>query len=166
MITGTLHISWDCSRNNDSGWNTDKIVEGNWGIASPNYPNEYPNNVSCKWSIRDLSGGKIELNIYDIQTEVCRSSLDPSKSCNEPCRYDYLEIHDGNSSQMGDRLCGNITGLYRKENNSTSSFHHHPSPLFPLKTVVSFTDNLDLYWRSDESISSKGFKISVKTNGK
>ena len=125
-----------------------------------------PNNVSCKWSIRDLSGGKIELNIYDFQTEVCRSSLDPSKSCNEPCRYDYLEIHDGNSSQIGDRLCGNITGLYRNENNSTSPYHQHPSPWFPLKTIVSYTDNLDLYWRSDESISSKGFKISVKSNGK
>ena len=54
-------------------------------IASPNYPENYPDNLNQKeYTIRVAIGKKVELTIEDLEIELCAD-------CNE---CDYLQIYD------------------------------------------------------------------------
>ncbi|UYV74089.1 hypothetical protein LAZ67_11002076 [Cordylochernes scorpioides] len=50
-------------------------------FASPNYPSQYPNQISCVWIIRGFPGQSVQLTIYDLNLEG-----DPL------CRFDYLKV--------------------------------------------------------------------------
>uniref|UniRef100_A0A8C5BSA6 CUB domain-containing protein n=1 Tax=Gadus morhua TaxID=8049 RepID=A0A8C5BSA6_GADMO len=65
-------------------------------ITSPNYPQQYPNNMDCVWVI---SPGYevIELEFLHVELE------------GSDCRFDGIQVYDGpsiNQRQLG-RLCGN-----------------------------------------------------------
>ena len=51
-------------------------------LQSPNYPNIYPNNKDCTWTISVPNGQQIKLNVTDFSMEGYSRS----------CLYDYLEI--------------------------------------------------------------------------
>nr|XP_008192422.1 PREDICTED: cubilin [Tribolium castaneum] len=56
-------------------------------IKSPGYPNNYPLNIECTWTIQVKPGHQILLNVTDFQLEHYTT-----------CRYDWLEIRNGGSS--------------------------------------------------------------------
>lgn len=75
-----------------------QTTELNGTLSSPGYPSNYPSNADCIWVISAPSGHYIELTfkVFDIYKE------------GRGCRYDYVEIRDGNSrdSPSLGRHCG------------------------------------------------------------
>ena len=57
-------------------------------LTSPYYPRRYPSNEKCSWKIIASKEERILLFIEDIHIANCGSS----------CTCDYLEIHNGSSS--------------------------------------------------------------------
>jgi cubilin len=70
-------------------------------IASPDYPDNYPSNVSCQWSISaNSSSSVVVLKLLDFFLEGTLLS----------CSTDYVEIYDGSSSNSSriQLLCGQV----------------------------------------------------------
>ena len=66
----------------------------NGTITSPSYPDNYPGNADCIYTISQPTGTVILLNFLSMDIED-----------DSTCRHDYLEIRDG--STVLDKLCGN-----------------------------------------------------------
>ena len=71
-------------------------------LASPSYPDNYPNNADCIYTISQQTGTVILLNFLSMDIQICTHNW-----C-DPCFFDYLEIRDGPSadSSLLERLCG------------------------------------------------------------
>ena len=69
-------------------------------ITSPDYPENYPNNADCIYTIYQPTGTVILLNFLSMDIKMISHSGD--------C-YDYLEIRDGPSddSPLLGKQCGN-----------------------------------------------------------
>ncbi|XP_018577861.1 cubilin-like [Anoplophora glabripennis] len=97
-------------------------------IKTPNYPDEYPASKDCKWTITVPSGQQILLNVTDFDLEYYIS-----------CRYDWLEIRNGGTSNSP--LLGKYCGTK-----------------IP-KQIPSHTNKLYLHFTSDPNRGGRGFKI-------
>ena len=65
-------------------------------IISPNYPYGYDDGLNCQVTI--TFSGKVSIVFEDFDLYY-----------RERCDYDWLEVHDGNSSEsdmIGEKLCG------------------------------------------------------------
>lgn len=106
-------------------------------ITSPNYPQNYPQNIDCFWVISVPNGEAVKIDFED------EFYIEPSDNC----LHDYLELHDGSNlnAELISRLCGNT----------------RPS------TQVSTGSFLLLRFRTDTSVTHKGFKAkySIATCG-
>ncbi|CAG9855166.1 unnamed protein product [Phyllotreta striolata] len=78
------------------------VCEGNYYtpsgvIKSPRYPEPYPNNRECTWTINVPPGQQITLNVTNFDIEFYAG-----------CRYDWLEIRNGgtSSSPLIGKYCG------------------------------------------------------------
>uniref|UniRef100_A0A8C7A696 NADH-cytochrome b5 reductase-like n=1 Tax=Nothoprocta perdicaria TaxID=30464 RepID=A0A8C7A696_NOTPE len=66
-------------------------------ITSPDYPENYPNNAECRWSIRAAAGTSVRLVFADFQVEN-----------DDECSFDYVALFDGATAaaaRLG-RYCG------------------------------------------------------------
>ena len=69
--------------------NCNRTLSGYSGIIeSPNFPNSYPNNLNCSWTIYVNRGNTInmEFSHFDLETGA------------QKCTFDYLEITEINNS--------------------------------------------------------------------
>ncbi|XP_063226608.1 cubilin [Bacillus rossius redtenbacheri] len=102
-------------------------------LHTPFYPGNYPANKLCTYEIALPLGYAINLNFLDFDVEDLSY---PS------CNYDYVEIHDGDTTNStligGRRYCG--------EDNE-----HVPPP------VQSTLNHLLIVFHTDGSVSNKGF---------
>ncbi|XP_028390641.1 cubilin-like [Dendronephthya gigantea] len=67
-------------------------------LKSPLYPSLYPNSIDCNWTISGTNGSRVSLTFRSFSLES-----------DSRCRYDYLDVYDGDSSyasKLG-RYCGN-----------------------------------------------------------
>ncbi|MXQ91207.1 hypothetical protein E5288_WYG006837 [Bos mutus] len=64
-------------------------------LASPEYPNNYPNNVECRWVIRAAGPATIKLVFVDFQVEG-----------SEQCTYDYVAVLGGPGPSREHHYCG------------------------------------------------------------
>ncbi|NXK03516.1 CDCP2 protein, partial [Herpetotheres cachinnans] len=106
-------------------------VKGNF--SSPRYPNFYPNNLKCQWSIQLPPGYRVKVFFLDMELEG-RSSLTGS------CDYDHLAAFDGgaeNGSLLG-RWCGRES----------------------LAPVTSRSNQLLLVLHTDRNTAKRGFSIA------
>ncbi|NXX15283.1 CDCP2 protein, partial [Podargus strigoides] len=106
-------------------------IKGNF--SSPRYPNFYPNNLKCQWSIQLPPGYRVKVFFLDMELEG-RSSLTGS------CDYDHLAAFDGgteNGSLLG-RWCG----------------RESPAP------VTSRHNQLLLVLHTDRNMAKRGFSIA------
>ncbi|CAK8680068.1 unnamed protein product [Clavelina lepadiformis] len=71
------------------------ITEDSGNISSPNYPNDYSNNLNCNWTILAPPNKLIEVEFVDFHLQSCSFSL-----------KDYLNIHDGEEQYAGISFCG------------------------------------------------------------
>ena len=69
----------------------------NGTLTSPSYPDNYPDNADCVYTISQPNGTAIVLTFQSMDIEV-----------ESTCAYDYLEIRDGSSdgSPLLAKLCG------------------------------------------------------------
>ncbi|XP_027132680.1 cubilin, partial [Larimichthys crocea] len=97
-------------------------------ITSPNYPQNYPQNIDCIWVISVPNGEAVQIDFED------EFYIEPADSC----VHDYLELRDGSTSNAGliSLLCGNT----------------RPS------TQHSTSSSMLLRFRTDNSVTHKGFK--------
>ncbi|XP_071062991.1 LOW QUALITY PROTEIN: cubilin [Pseudochaenichthys georgianus] len=106
-------------------------------ITSPNYPQNYPQNIDCVWVISVPNGEAVQIDFEDDFYIESTSS----------CAYDYLELLDGSTSNdvVIVHLCGNT----------------RPS------TQHSSGSSMLLRFRTDTSVTHKGFKAkySIATCG-
>ncbi|XP_063063043.1 cubilin [Engraulis encrasicolus] len=106
-------------------------------IMSPNYPSNYPQNIDCIWVISVPNGEAVQL---DFEGDF---NIEPHTDC----RYDYLEVRDGSSSDsdLMARLCGSMR----------PSTQHSTGPVMYLR------------FRTDTSQTHVGFKAkySIATCG-
>jgi hypothetical protein len=63
-------------------------------IESPNYPNNYPNDVVCVWNINGTEGQGLKVNAEDFETEASPG-----------CAYDWLNIQDLTESVDLGKFC-------------------------------------------------------------
>ncbi|KFQ39593.1 CUB domain-containing protein 2, partial [Mesitornis unicolor] len=106
-------------------------IKGNF--SSPQYPDFYPNNLKCQWSIQLPPGYRVKVFFLDMELEG-RSSLTGS------CDYDHLDAFDGgteNGSLLG-RWCG----------------RESPAP------VTSRSNRLLLVLHTDRNTAKRGFSIT------
>uniref|UniRef100_A0A8C3BIF2 CUB domain containing protein 2 n=1 Tax=Cairina moschata TaxID=8855 RepID=A0A8C3BIF2_CAIMO len=106
-------------------------IKGNF--SSPQYPNFYPNNLQCQWSIQLPPGYRIKIFFLDLELEA-RSSLTGG------CDYDRLSAFDGgaeNASLLG-TWCGRDS----------------PAP------ITSRGHRLLLVLRTDRSTAKRGFSLA------
>ena len=90
-------------------------------LKSPGFPNNYPNNKICYWTITVPFGFSVTL---DFETfEVSQNA--------PPCQYDYVEIRDGGNltSKILGKFCGNtLPGSIRSTGNQLFvTFHSSAS---------------------------------------
>ena len=100
-------------------------------ITSPNHPEYYPNNQSCRTVIRFAEERRVSLTFLAF-------NLDGGTGCN----YDWLEIRDGdnaNASLIGPKLCGN----------------QRPGQ------IISNGNALYIFFHADHKGAGSGFKIRV-----
>ena len=71
----------------------------NGNFTSPSYPDNYPANEDCIYTISQPIGTVIMLNLLSMDIES-----------HSTCGFDYLEIRDGPSddSPLLGKLCGNV----------------------------------------------------------
>ena len=96
----------DCTNGNDetrnlcqnSGECGGKLTTSSGILTSPSYPQNYPENTDCVYTISQPIGTIIIMNLVSMDIEQ-------SDSCN----YDYIEIRNGLSedSPVLQKLCGN-----------------------------------------------------------
>ncbi|XP_055294887.1 tolloid-like protein 2 [Sitodiplosis mosellana] len=94
---GGFQISYDTARSGCGGMFTN-AQSGT--ISSPNYPQPYPADMQCDYSIQVARGSTIKLVVTDL---IMETSLD--------CSYDYIAIHDGPNA--GSKLLGIYCHQYR-----------------------------------------------------
>ncbi|KAK6108635.1 CUB domain family protein [Brugia pahangi] len=101
-------------------------------IQSPNYPNEYNNNLSCSWSIILESSRPILAKFLTMDIEESPS-----------CKKDGITMHsspiyaDGNAN---DRLCGSLSGWNKTFSNG----------------------RLFIGFATDSNTAGKGFQLQLK----
>ncbi|XP_076817749.1 transmembrane protease serine 9-like [Clavelina lepadiformis] len=71
------------------------ITEDNGSISSPNYPDDYNNNLNCNWTIVAPPEKLIEMKFIDFQLETCYDNL-----------ADSVTIYDGDEQYTGAPFCG------------------------------------------------------------
>uniref|UniRef100_A0A3Q3BSN1 CUB domain containing protein 2 n=1 Tax=Haplochromis burtoni TaxID=8153 RepID=A0A3Q3BSN1_HAPBU len=108
-------------------------VSGNF--SSPNFPNIYPNNINCHWSITLAAGYRIKL-FFPLMDLEDRNSL------SDECDYDSVAVYDGNSQT--DALMGRWCG------------REHPSSL------VSKGNKLLVVLSTDRNEAHRGFTASYQ----
>ncbi|KAF6722152.1 Cubilin [Oryzias melastigma] len=84
---------WDGTQTGCGG----TLTTATGGFSSPNYPLPYHPNAECYWNIRTNQGNKVELTFSDFHLESSQG-----------CSFDYLAVHDGDSSSapLLAKLCG------------------------------------------------------------
>ncbi|KAL0200289.1 hypothetical protein M9458_003476, partial [Cirrhinus mrigala] len=65
-----------------------KNISGNF--TSPHYPNIYPNNINCHWTITLAAGYRIKLFFPFLD-------LEDRNSLTDMCDYDSVAVYDGDS---------------------------------------------------------------------
>ncbi|XP_072296554.1 CUB domain-containing protein 2 [Eucyclogobius newberryi] len=82
-----------------------QVLSGiNGNFSSPHYPNIYPNNVNCHWSVSLSPGYRIKLFFPVVDLEERNSQTDE-------CEFDSVAVHDGES--QADALLGRWCGKDR-----------------------------------------------------
>ncbi|OXB70146.1 UNVERIFIED_CONTAM: hypothetical protein H355_013954 [Colinus virginianus] len=103
------------------------LTKLNGTITTPGWPKEYPPNKNCVWQVVAPTQYRISMKFEFFELEG-----------NEVCKYDYVEIRSGLSSDS--KLHGKFCGTEVPE------------------VITSQYNNMRIEFRSDNTVSKKGFK--------
>ncbi|VDI63535.1 Hypothetical predicted protein [Mytilus galloprovincialis] len=100
-LTSTTPVPTASNTTTPSNVSCDESYIGSYGwIESPNYPNNYPNSVTCNYFIMSRRLLPLTLHFVDFEVEASSSG----------CNYDHVTIYDGassNGTQLA-RYCGSF----------------------------------------------------------
>lgn len=106
-------------------------IKGNF--SSPRYPNFYPNNLKCQWSIQLPPGYRVRIFFLDMD-------LEGQSSLTGGCDYDHVSAFDSgaeNGSLLG-QWCG----------------QESPAP------ITSRSNRVLLVLHTDRNMARRGFSIA------
>ncbi|XP_044537617.1 tolloid-like protein 1 [Gracilinanus agilis] len=103
------------------------LTKLNGTITTPGWPKEYPPNKNCIWQVVAPTQYRISMKFEFFELEG-----------NEVCKYDYVEIRSGLSSDS--KLHGKFCGAEVPE------------------VITSQFNNMRIEFKSDNTVSKKGFK--------
>ncbi|XP_047573691.1 tolloid-like protein 1 isoform X4 [Lutra lutra] len=103
------------------------LTKLNGTITTPGWPKEYPPNKNCVWQVVAPTQYRISMKFEFFELEG-----------NEVCKYDYVEIWSGLSSES--KLHGKFCGAEVPD------------------VITSQFNNMRIEFRSDNTVSKKGFK--------
>uniref|UniRef100_G1TEH0 Metalloendopeptidase n=1 Tax=Oryctolagus cuniculus TaxID=9986 RepID=G1TEH0_RABIT len=103
------------------------LTKLNGTITTPGWPKEYPPNKNCVWQVVAPTQYRISMKFEFFELEG-----------NEVCKYDYVEIWSGLSSEA--KLHGKFCGAEVPE------------------VITSQFNNMRIEFKSDNTVSKKGFK--------
>ncbi|QQP52138.1 Cubilinlike, partial [Caligus rogercresseyi] len=66
-----------------------ELTSGRGRISSPNYPDPYPINVECVWTLGGWPGNRVRFQLINFNIEE-----------SEGCNKDYLELHENGPSDI------------------------------------------------------------------
>lgn len=104
-------------------------------ITSPNYPNNYPDDITCTWQISPEKS-HVNLTIEDFM-------LEGSKTCRD---FDFVKIKVKKGRYGSDEI--NVCGLL--------------SPRV-LPSIKLDGDSVEITFKSDLNVNARGFKISYRS---
>ena len=88
-------------------------------LTSPSYPNNYPDDADCVYTISLAPGTQIQLIVQSMDIEYHSVHNDDygfyhQNNGGVTCMFDYLEIYDGPSEQspLIDEYCGDARVIY------------------------------------------------------
>lgn len=124
----------------------------NGTISTPGWPKEYPPNKNCVWQVVAPTQYRISMQFeaFELEgNEVIRIQLasacvhvppisGETDSCLQVCKYDYVEVRSGLSSDS--KLHGKYCGTEVPE------------------VITSQYNNMRIEFKSDNTVSKKGFK--------
>ncbi|KAK1175725.1 tolloid-like protein 1 isoform X1 [Acipenser oxyrinchus oxyrinchus] len=103
------------------------LTKLNGTITTPGWPKEYPPNKNCVWQVVAPTHYRISMQFEFFELEG-----------NEICKYDYIEVRSGLSSDS--KLHGKYCGTEVPE------------------VITSQYNNMRIEFKSDNTVSKKGFK--------
>ncbi|RXM97483.1 Tolloid-like protein 1 [Acipenser ruthenus] len=103
------------------------LTKLNGTITTPGWPKEYPPNKNCVWQVVAPTHYRISMQFEFFELEG-----------NEICKYDYIEVRSGLSSDS--KLNGKYCGTEVPE------------------VITSQYNNMRIEFKSDNTVSKKGFK--------
>ncbi|MGH0141801.1 UNVERIFIED_CONTAM: hypothetical protein FKN15_026336, partial [Acipenser sinensis] len=103
------------------------LTKMNGTITTPGWPKEYPPNKNCVWQVVAPTHYRISMQFEFFELEG-----------NEVCKYDYIEVRSGLSSDS--KLHGKYCGTEVPE------------------VITSQYNNMRIEFKSDNTVSKKGFK--------
>ncbi|XP_041119113.1 dorsal-ventral patterning tolloid-like protein 1 isoform X2 [Polyodon spathula] len=103
------------------------LTKLNGTITTPGWPKEYPPNKNCVWQVVAPTQYRISMQFEFFELEG-----------NEICKYDYIEVRSGLSSDS--KLHGKYCGTEVPE------------------VITSQYNNMRIEFKSDNTVSKKGFK--------
>ena len=102
-------------------------------LSSPHYPNIYPNNINCHWTINLTAGYRVKLFFTFME-------LEDRNSLTDECDYDSVAIYDGDSQT--DALVGRWCGREQPP------------------TIISKSNTLLVVLSTDRNEAHRGFNAS------
>ncbi|KAL7042861.1 hypothetical protein ACKWTF_001317 [Chironomus riparius] len=73
--------------------NCNRTIESDTGIIeSLNFPQEYPNNLDCAWTIKVSKGNRVNMQFSHFNLE--NDNLYHNETNEHICKYDYVTIYD------------------------------------------------------------------------
>ena len=120
-----------------------KNVLATGSVTSPNYPNNYPNNLEKTETIQAKKGLILLLKFTAFDIAESHST----------CRYDHLTVTDGDGTILMEKSCGSSSAGNRVMGGQNMTFD--------LPTVIESTSNIvELYFRTDGSGTRSGWSVS------
>ncbi|KAL2100691.1 hypothetical protein ACEWY4_002452 [Coilia grayii] len=102
------------------------FTESKGEFFSPNYPDAYPNNADCIWTIQSTGNRIIELTFPFMQVEY--------RNWDAHCKFDAISVYDGamSDNRLLRRMCGNETQSFNSTRNELT-VHFTSDSTFPDK---------------------------------
>ena len=87
-------------------------------IESPNFPNDYPNNLNCSWTVFVNQGNKINMEFSHFYFENAMQYHNETGA--HVCNFDYLEITEINASKEPVNSKGKFCNVAPEPFNTTT----------------------------------------------
>jgi cubilin len=125
--------------------NCNRTIEADTGIIeSPNFPEDYPNNLDCAWTIKVSRGNRVNMQFSHFEIE--NDNIFHNGTKDHDCKYDFVTIYD-----------------YDYESNDKKSQKSYCNKAPEIRT--SSTDSVVVVFHTDQATVGTGFRLEWYNEG-